>query len=128
MEAVPLASTSADDCAGALIVALVTRFGVPGAITSDRGPQFCGAIWRSFCATIGAQYIPTTAYHPKGNSLFKHLHRHLKDTLSATVRIFSSSRWRQSRYHPCTMSEALCRATGARCDSTQILGLENLNE
>ena len=64
MEAVPLASTTADDCAGALIAAWVTRFGVPAAIISDRGSQFSGAIWRSFCATIGAQHIPTTAYPP----------------------------------------------------------------
>ena len=47
MEAVPLASTTADGCAGALIAAWVTRFGVPAAITLDRGPQFCGTILRS---------------------------------------------------------------------------------
>ena len=74
MEAVPLASTTADDCAGALIAAWVTQFGVPAAITLDRGPQFCGAIWHSFCATIGTQHIPTTDYHPEGNGLVKRLH------------------------------------------------------
>ncbi len=83
MEAVPLASTTADDCAGALIAAWVTRFGVPAAITSDRGPQFCGAIWRAFCATIGVQHITTTAYHPEGNGMVERLHRRLKDALRA---------------------------------------------
>ena len=74
-----LASTTADDCAGALIAAWVTRFRVPAAITSDRGPQVSSAIWRSFCAAIGTQHIPTTAYHPEGNGLVKRL----KDTLRA---------------------------------------------
>ena len=91
MEAVPLASTTADDCAGALITAWVTRFGVPAAITSDRGPQFCGAIWRAFCATIwrafcatiGVQHITTSAYHHEGNGMVERLHRHLKDALRA---------------------------------------------
>ena len=59
-------ATTADDCAGALIAAWVTRFRVPAAITSDRGPQFCGAIWHAFCATIGVQHITTAAYHPEG--------------------------------------------------------------
>ena len=83
MEAVPLASTTADDCAGALLAAWVTRFGIPAAITSDRGPQFCGAIWRAFCATIGVQHITTTAYHQEGNGMVERLHRRLKDALRA---------------------------------------------
>ena len=36
-EAVPLASTSAADCACALFRGWIARFGVPAAITSDRG-------------------------------------------------------------------------------------------
>ena len=64
MEAVPLASTTA-------------------AITADRGPQFCGTIWRAFCATIRVQHITTTAYHPEGNGMVERLHRHLKDALRA---------------------------------------------
>ncbi len=74
MAAVLLASTTADDCAGALIAAWVMRFGAPAAITSDRGPHFSGAIWRSFCATIGVQHFPTTAYRPEGNGLVERLH------------------------------------------------------
>ncbi len=49
----------------------------------DRGPQLCGAIWHSFCATINGQHIPTTAYQPEGNSLVERLHRCLKDMLPA---------------------------------------------
>jgi hypothetical protein len=41
LEAVPLASTTAKDCAEALCAHWVTRFGVPHTLTSDRGPQSC---------------------------------------------------------------------------------------
>ena len=54
---------------------------MPAAITLDRGPQFCGAIWRSFSTTIRTQQIPTTTYHLEGNGLIERLHSHLKDML-----------------------------------------------
>ncbi len=75
----------AKSSADALIAAWVTRFGVPAAITSDRGPQFCSAIWRSFCNTTGAQHVPTTAYHPEGNRLVERLKDMLRVRCSGLV-------------------------------------------
>ncbi len=43
-----MASTTAADCAQALIHQWIARFGVPTHITSDRGPQFTSAL----CAGI----------------------------------------------------------------------------
>ena len=45
IEAIPLDKTSAADCAADLVAGWVARFGVPASLTSDRGPQFSGAIW-----------------------------------------------------------------------------------
>ncbi|MFO0002781.1 MAG: transposase family protein, partial [bacterium] len=49
-EAVPLASTTAADCAAALLQGWIHRFGVPGTITSDRGPQFTSSLWAALCS------------------------------------------------------------------------------
>ncbi len=42
-EAVPVSATAAADCTAALFSGWVQRFGLPAAITSDRGPQFTSA-------------------------------------------------------------------------------------
>ena len=47
IEAIPLDKTTAANCAAALVAGWVARFGVPASLTSDRGPQFSGAIWGS---------------------------------------------------------------------------------
>ena len=78
-----MASTSAADCALALFSGWVARFGVPAAITSDRGPQFTSALWAALCQLLRIEHIPTTAFHPQGNGLVERLHRRLKDALRA---------------------------------------------
>jgi len=83
VEAVPLASTSAADCADALVAGWVARFGVPADLTSDRGAQFTSAIWGELCNRLGIHHITTTAYHPEGNGMVERIHRRLKDALRA---------------------------------------------
>jgi transposase InsO family protein len=84
-EALPLRSTTADDCAAALISGWVARFGVPAVLTSDRGAQFTSAVWASFTAKLGVQHTMTTAYHPQSNGLVERLHRRIKDALRARL-------------------------------------------
>ncbi len=81
MEAVPLASTTADSCASALVASWVSRFGVPALVTSDRGPQFAGGVWAAFCKQVGIKHIMTTAYHPQSNGMVERVHRQLKAAL-----------------------------------------------
>ena len=54
-EVVPLATTSAADCARALFRGWIARFGVPAAITSDRGSQFTSAVWAALCELLNIQ-------------------------------------------------------------------------
>jgi hypothetical protein len=82
-EAVPVSSTAAADCAAALFAGWVQRFGLPAAITSDRGPQFTSALWAALCKLLDITHIPTTAYHPQSNGLVERFHRRLKDALRA---------------------------------------------
>jgi transposase InsO family protein len=82
-EAIPLSSTTADSCATALVRGWVSRFGVPAQITSDRGPQFAGAVWAAFCRQMGIKHVMTTAYHPQSNGMVERFHRQLKEALRA---------------------------------------------
>jgi hypothetical protein len=83
-EAVPLASTTAADCAAALLQGWIQRFGVPGTITSDRGPQFTSSLWAALCSLLSIKHTQTTAYHPQSNGLVERFHRRLKDALRAS--------------------------------------------
>jgi hypothetical protein len=82
-EAVPLASTTAADCAAALLQGWIQRFGVPDTITSDRGPQFTSSLWAALCSLLSIKHTQTTAYHPQSNGLVERFHRRLKDALRA---------------------------------------------
>jgi hypothetical protein len=82
-EAIPLNSIAAADCASALLHGWIQRFGVPAAITSDRGPQFTSQLWAALCSLLSINHVQTTAYHPQANGLVERLHRRLKDALRA---------------------------------------------
>ncbi len=81
LEAIPLSSIIAADCARALLAGWVSRFGVPTTITSDRGAQFMSVLWAGLCSLLTIQHSPRTAYHPQSNGLVERFHRRLKDAL-----------------------------------------------
>jgi hypothetical protein len=68
-------------CAAALLQGWIQRFGVPGIITSDRGPQFTSSLWAALCSLLSIKHTQTTAYHPQSNGLVERFHRRLKDAL-----------------------------------------------
>ena len=97
-ESIPLQSTSVAACARALFHGWIARFGMPAAMTSDRGAQFTSSLWTALCSNLGIQHVQTTAYHPEGNGLVEWFHRRLKDALRA--RCVGSS-W--ADHHPWVM-------------------------
>jgi Integrase core domain len=68
MEAIPIADIKATTCAAVLIREWVARYGVPDAITSDRGKQFVSEVWSSTCQQMGIEVKLTTAYHPQAEA------------------------------------------------------------
>ena len=83
VEAVPLPTMSAEDCASALIRCWISRFGVPGDITTDQGRQFTGNLWKELHRIMGIKSLRTTAYHPQTNGMVERFHRVLKERLMA---------------------------------------------
>jgi len=82
-EAYPLVSITAAECAKALVAGWVSRFGVPAAISSDRGAQFSSSVWQAMCSLLGIKHVMTTAFHPQANGLIERFHRCLKSALRA---------------------------------------------
>ncbi len=85
LEAVPLTETSSVACMDAFISNWIARYGVPAAITTDRGVQFSSASWEATCNRLGITHHRTTAYHPQSNGMVERTHRQLKDALRARL-------------------------------------------
>ena len=72
-------------CVQALTHSWIARFGIPDTITSNRGVQFIGQLWRQKSQHLGFRHHHITAYHPQANGLVKRLHRQLKTALTARL-------------------------------------------
>ncbi|CAH8462440.1 unnamed protein product [Dicrocoelium dendriticum] len=89
-EAIPIADTSTETIARALITRWIAIFGVPSYITTDRGSQFESHLFQQLTELLGCKRIRTTAYHPQANGLVERFHRHLKTAFKANG---DSARW-----------------------------------
>jgi hypothetical protein len=76
MEAIPLATIIAADCARALVFHWITIFGVSATINSDHKLQFTSSLWAALCEMLSISHCQTTAYHPEANSAVERLHHY----------------------------------------------------
>ncbi len=76
MEAIPLATIIAADCAHALVFHWITIFGVPATINYDHKLQFTSSLWAALCEMLSISYCQTTAYYPEANSAVERLHHY----------------------------------------------------
>ena len=83
IEAIPLPTMTAADCAQALLRHWVSRYGVPSDITSDQGRQFTSDLWRDLHRSLGIKSLRTTSYHPQANGMVERLHRTVKERIMA---------------------------------------------
>lgn len=49
------------------LLSMWSIFGIPSKITSDRGPQFVSAWWKTMCAHLGITHIYSQPYHHQAN-------------------------------------------------------------
>lgn len=82
-EAIPVRDTSAPTIASAFVAGWVSRFGVPGTLTTDRGSQFESSLFASLLQLLGCNRVRTTSYHPQANGMVERFHRQLKSALKA---------------------------------------------
>ena len=79
--AAPMKEVSAETTAEALLHGWIQFYGVPKTITSDRGSQFTGHVWKNVMNILGIKHVTTTSYHPQSNGIVEIAHRRLKDAL-----------------------------------------------
>ena len=84
-EAVPLKSTTVEECARVILRSWIPLFGVPSVITSDQGAQFTSSVWSALCRFLGIVHSPTTSFHPQSNGIVERFHRQLKVSLRARL-------------------------------------------
>ena len=70
----------------ALIRHWISKFDVPGDITSDRGRQFTSQLWQDLNRLLGIASHNTTAYHAQANGLIERMHRQLKAALECRLK------------------------------------------
>ena len=85
----PVAEATADikaqTIAKVIFDRVVTVYGTPRTLFSDRGSNFLGAIIRHLCDSLGTRKINTSSYHPATNGQNERLNRVLYNSLSAVV-------------------------------------------
>ena len=81
--AIPIKDISTETIVDAFAHGWLSSFGVPKAITTDRGSQFTSAVWTQLMRVWGIEHHMTTAYHPEANGLVERFHRRLKESLIA---------------------------------------------
>lgn len=60
-----MSSMKAEDCAERFIDCWVRHHSMPRAITSDRGTNWTGTFWTTFCRLVGVQQRLSSGYHPQ---------------------------------------------------------------
>nr|XP_012151021.1 PREDICTED: uncharacterized protein K02A2.6-like [Megachile rotundata] len=88
-EAIPIKDMTAKTVAVNFCNTWITRFGAPATITTDKGSQFEGVLFKALTNLIGCKHIHTTAYHPALNGMVERWHRSLK----AAIMCHESSNW-----------------------------------
>ena len=81
--AVPITNITAETVADAFAQGWVATYGIPVAVTTDRGSQFSSSIWTQLMKQWGIKALMTSAYHPEANGLVERLHRRLKEAILA---------------------------------------------
>lgn len=84
-EAIPIPNITTAECVHALVGGWISRFGVPGDMSSDRGSQFTSALWAETAKRLGVRLHRTTAFHPQANGMIERFHRTLKAALMARL-------------------------------------------
>ena len=111
LESVP-ESVNAEQTADIFVRRVVSQFGVPESVISDRGPQFTADIWQRALNLLGSRASLATAHHPETDGQSERAIQ----TLLKLVRSYASeneNEWEEMLpMFQFSMNDAYCEATG----------------
>jgi hypothetical protein len=83
--AVPIIAQTGAIAAKCVLERLICQFGVPRRLLTDRGAQFNGDEFRSFCRLFGIHQLTTNSYNPQSNGKVERLNGTLKTLINSLV-------------------------------------------
>ena len=85
-EAIPIARQDTETVAREFVLRIITQFGVPKKLLTDRGANFTSALIKETCKLLKIQKLQTSSYHPQANGVCERMHKLLIDMISHFVR------------------------------------------
>ena len=84
-EAFALPNSDAHTVTRVLYSEIFTRYGAPGALVSDRGPQFMSSLVNALCEIFQVKRAVTSPYHPQSNAVCERFNSYLESSMRTYV-------------------------------------------
>ena len=85
MEAIACPRNDANTVVGFIQRNILSRFGAPRTIISDKGNHFAKKLFAKLMSRYGVKYVMGLAYHPQSTGQAKISNREIKNILKKTV-------------------------------------------
>jgi transposase InsO family protein len=85
-EAIPIVRQDTETIAREFVIKIITQFGVPKKLLTDRGTAFTSASIKETCKLLKIQKLQTSSYNPQANGVCERMYKLLIDMLSYYVR------------------------------------------
>jgi transposase InsO family protein len=66
-EAIPIAKQDTETIAREFVTKIITQFGAPKKLLTDRGANFTSALIKETCKLLKIQKLQTSSYNPQAN-------------------------------------------------------------
>ena len=85
-DAIPIPNQTTEVIAREFVTKVITQFGVPKKLLTDRGANFTSALLRETCRLLKIHKLQTCSFNPQANGICERMHKLLVDMLSHFVR------------------------------------------
>jgi transposase InsO family protein len=82
---IPMKNQKAPTIAKCLVNKIITKYGAPQSVLTDRGTNFLSHLVKEICMLFKIKQMRTTAYHPQNDGLVERFNRTLCDMLACYV-------------------------------------------
>jgi len=85
-EAIPITKQDTETIVREFVVRIITQFGVPRRLLTDRGANFTSALIKETCKLLKIRKLQTNSYNPQANGICERMHKLVIDMISHFVR------------------------------------------